>query len=1207
MSRLTDTQRRIVTDLGANCCVTSGAGCGKTRVLVARYIHLLEQDPDVPLSALAAITFTEKAAAEMRDRIRAECRRRLAKARRDGDAVRLDRWQQRLWDVDIAPINTIHGFCGSLLRQWPVEAGVDPNFTMLDETQSTFLRQDVVAAEVERRLEADDTDLLTVLEHFRLQEVRQVLETVLAGQREVLQRVAGPVMALGDDEVLHRLKQRVDERVLGRLREIAESADVRDAVADLGRQTGDADDKLEAVRAGALEQVQRLRKARTAEIAMAAARWIGREINLRGGSANRWPSKDALDAAKAALKRLREPFKAAMEDLPAFEEAVERQHLALARALYRTACRALEAYDAAKRERSALDFEDLQMRARDLLRDRPRVRDACRRRFRAVLVDELQDTNLLQFEIVDLLTTEAGGGPAGAPLRPGALFAVGDPKQSIYRFRGAEVEVFDRARARVPARGRRGLEASFRLTPGLAALVNRVFAPLMGEAYEPVRGAAPQTGRTVAEVLHTVTPNGEKGFHAGEGHTAETRALAARLDRIVASGEVHVRDGDTGEPRPVRWGDIAILLRRTAYLHVYEEALEARGVPYYVVAGRGFYKQQEVLDVINLLRVLQDPTDDLHLAGVLRSPLFAVSDEGLYRLRRLGPTLHEALARLDEVEAAHPEDLRGLRRAARLLPAWRRLKDRVPLATLVERVVFDSGYAASAVGRFGGARAYANLRRMAELARTFERGGLSAVADYVQYVTDVMQSEMRAEQAPVEAPGSNTVRIMTIHKAKGLEFPVVVLPDLAYAPAGASPPWMIHPATGLAVRMRDDRGDRVTSAAMALARADEADALRAEAHRLFYVAMTRAKDYLILSSHQPYNAATMKATWFDGLLDGLGAARDRARQTLDLASEGQVRVRFRPPPSRGPSRGRRRGGPRDVFSAGRVQWTRFRQRAADARRKAAARLAQVGGVQAAASPPRTVTATALAAYRRCPRRYWWTEVQGLRSCEPGPTGDLGARDWGTLCHRALELAAGPEHGSSRAAAAMALRDAPPEAARDDLQDRLVGMLEAFWAGPLGRRVATARTVFREITFVLALGETAIRGKMDLLLEDADGQWEVVDYKTSQPPPGVHEGVREAYALQLGLYALAAGRWLGRPPARSAIYVLTGHAYHPQAVTPADLKETAENVREILAYIADNRYDGGTDAPCGTCDFREVCREAAAKSQGTQDGGIAHDL
>jgi len=1198
MSPLTDTQRRIVEDLATNCCVTSGAGCGKTRVLVARYIHLLEHDPDVALSALAAITFTEKAAAEMRDRIRAECRQRLAEARRDRDAVRLARWQQRLWDVDIAPINTIHGFCGSLLRQWPVEAGVDPNFAVLDETQSAFLRQDVVGAMMERRLDADDADLLTVLEHFRLPEVRRGLEAMLAGGREVLARVAGPVMALGDEEVLQRLKQHVDERVLGRLREIIESQDVRDAVADLGRLQGEAEDKLEAVRAGALAQVERLHKAHSADAALAAARRIAEEIDLRGGSAKHWPSKDARDAAKAALKRLRDPLKAALEDLPAFDADVERRHLALARALYRTARGAVEAYEAAKRERSALDFEDLQVRARDLLRDRPRVRDACRRRFRAVLLDELQDTNFLQFEIVNLLTTEPGGGPEGAALRRGALFAVGDPKQSIYRFRGAEVEVFARARGRVAARGRRGLEASFRLTPGLSVLVNRVFSPLMGEAYEPVQGAAAQPGQAVAEVLHTVPRKGREGFRATEGHTAEARALAARLHRLVSRGEVPVRDAETGRIRPVRWGDVAILLRRTSHLHVYEEALEARGVPYYVVAGRGFYKQQEVLDVVNLLRVLQDPTDDLSLAGVLRSPMFAVSDEGLYRLKMQGPTLHEALGRMGEIESLDPEDVRGLRRAARLLPAWRRLKDRLPLSALVEHVVFDSGYAASAVGRFGGARAYANLRQMAELARQFERGGLSAVADYVQYVTDVMQSEMRAEQAPVEVPGSDTVRIMTIHKAKGLEFPVVVLPDLAYAPRAASPPWMIHPATGLAVRMRDEEGDRVTSAATALARGDEADALRAEAHRLFYVAMTRAQSFLILSSHEPYRVAAAGTTWFDQLLAGLGADRDGdpARRTIDLDGAGQVAVRFQRPPARGPARGRRRVGPRDLFAEGRVRWSRLHERAAGGRRNAEARLGQVTGVPAAADPPRTVTATALATYRRCPRLYWWREVQGLRACEPRPAGDLDPREWGTLCHRALELAVGPGTEASRAAAEMALRDAPPEADHAALRDRLVAMLESFWAGPLGRRVADARTVFRELPFVLAMDGTAIRGTMDLFFEDAEGQWEVVDYKISAPPGGEGGSLGGAYALQLGLYALAAARWLGRPPARSAIYVLGDHASHARAVTPAQAARTAETVRAVLAGIADGRYDAPADAPCGTCDLGAACDEADVTNQ-----------
>jgi len=673
MTRLTEAQRRVVTPLDENFCVTSGAGCGKTRVLVERYIYFLDQDRDLSLGRLAAITFTENAAAEMRGRIREACLGQIAAARQANDRVRLDRWLQRYWDVDIAPVNTIHGFCAALLRGWPIEAGVDPQFAVLDETGAAFLQMDVVAAVVEDLLAAEDADLLAVLEHFRLDAARDILRTVIGEKREVLRRVAGPVMARGDEEILAGLKKQ---------------------------------------------------------------------------------------------------------------------------AFYRTACRAIEAYEAAKRERSALDFEDLQTRTRDLLTSNPRVLERCRTRFRAILVDELQDTNLLQFEIVDLLTSGPRGRRKEAPLRPGALFGVGDPKQSIYRFRGAEVEVFQKATGRVPPAGRRGLTESFRLHPGTAALVNHLFGRLMGQAYEPIEGRHRQVNHDVAELIHVVDPDEPKGFRADRGHTEEARALAARIEEIVRTGGVNVWDDDREAARPARYGDIAILLRRTTHLHVYEEALQRRGVPYYVVAGRGFYKQQEVLDVIHVLRVLDDPADDLHLAGVLRSPLFAVSDEGLYRLSRLGPSLRASLPAAAEAEAVHEEDRRGLARAARLLPEWTAEKDRLGLAALVDRVVFESGYAAAGVGRFGGERAYANLRQMVELARQFERQGLSALGDYVDYVTDFMQSEMRAEQAAVQAAEGDTVRLMTIHKAKGLEFPVVVLPDLGYAPRGPRAAWFTHPATG---------------------------------------------------------------------------------------------------------------------------------------------------------------------------------------------------------------------------------------------------------------------------------------------------------------------------------------------------------------------------------------------------------------------------
>ena len=1197
MSPLTDAQHNIVTALGTNCCVTSGAGCGKTRVLVARYLHVLEQDPDVPLANLAAITFTENAAAQMRDRIRAECRRRIADARRDHDAVCLARWRQRYWDVDVAPIATIHGFCSGLLRQWPIEAGVDPNFATLDETEAAFLRQDTVAATIERLLEAEDAHLLTVLEHFRLAEARAVLEEFLSGRRDALTRVADPALARSDEEILAALKKHVDETVLACLHEAAASPEVVQAVTDLRRVAGDAADKLEAVRSDALVQVTQLAGARTAAIALAAAQAIATGINLKGGSKKKWPSKHDMDAAKDALRRLRDAFKAALKDLPTFDEATERRHLALARALAHTASRVTAAYDAAKRERSALDFDDLQIRARDMLRDQKRVRDACRRRFRTILVDELQDTNALQFEIVELLTTEPGAKAVGAPLRPGALFAVGDPKQSIYRFRGAQVEVFDEARRRVSARGRKGLPDSFRLHPGTAGLVNRVFAPLMGKAYEPVRGVATQANDTVAEVIHVVPPPGSRGFRAEEGYAEQARALAARLKAIVRGGEVQIWDREAGAARPVRWGDVALLLRRTTHLHVYEHALEAEAVPYYVVAGRGFYKQQEVLDVLHLLHVLEDPTDDLHLAGVLRSPFFAVSDEGLYRLKRPGSTLHEALAQPLDDALLHPDDRRGLQRAAEHLRQWTAVKDALGLGALVERVVFDSGYAAAMATRFGGERAYANLRQMSALARTFEQQGLWALGDFIGYVADSLANEMQAEQAPIEAPGTNAVRLMTIHKAKGLEFPVVVLPDMAYTPRVPHGLWMISPHVGLAVRLRDEAGDRATSAAMAMARRNEADGQCAESHRLFYVAMTRAQDYLIFGSHEPYtHRTTGQRSWRAELLDALGAHSEAAEQRIAIAEAGHVLLRAEAPSRRRTRHGHRRVGPRGILAAGRVQWDQLTERpSARDRQAAAAWLGQVEGVPTADTAPRTITATALATYRRCPRRYWWQHVLGLTGCEPTAADALSPRRYGTLCHRAMELALGPDEATVGAAVDMALRDVEPGDARlAATRVRLLEAIRGFWHSPLGQRVAAAdpANVHREVPFVLALQNTEVRGTIDLLFLDADGAWEVIDYKTARPPASADVAQRREYNLQLGLYALAASRWQGRPPKAWGVYYLSTGTYAPHPVAPSDLEETAEAIRETVAQLATKRYNRVLLGGCKECEFRGVCEPPA---------------
>lgn len=1220
MTRLTQDQRRVVTALDTNFCVTSGAGCGKTLVLVERYIHFLEQDRNLPLARLAAITFTENAAAQMRSRIRKACLQQVAAAREANDSVRLQTWLRRYWDVDVAPVNTIHGFCAALLRRWPIEAGVDPQFTVLDETEAAFLRMDVVAATVEELLAAEDADLLTVLEHFNLDEARDILQTVIGEKREVLRRVAGPVMAKGDEEILAGLSKAIAEHVMAAVQPLVDSAAIRDALATLKRLAGQPTDKLEAIRQEAVTQVEQLRRARTADLAAQAANRIAKRIKVNCGSAKLWPSPESLKEAKSALKTLREPFREIVKDLPTFDEPTERRHLTLARAFYRTACRTIDAYQAAKRERSALDFEDLQIRTRDLLRSDRRVRRRCRAQFRAILVDELQDTNLLQFEIVDLLTSGARGRRKEAPLRPGALFGVGDPKQSIYRFRGAEVEVFQRATGRVPATGRRSLSESFRLHPGTAGLVNHLFGPLMGEAYEAIEGRRTQVNDDVAELIHIINPDEPKGFRADEGHAQEARALAARLERIVKTGSVKVCDAGRKSGRPVRYGDIAILLRRTTHLHVYEEAMERRGVPYYVVAGRGFYKQQEVLDVIHLLRVLEDPADDLHLAGVLRSPLFAVSDEGLYRLSRLGRSLHGSLPLAAEAEGFHPEDRRGLCRAARLLPAWTAEKDRLGLAALVDRAAFASGYAAATVGRFGGARAYANLRQMVELARQFERHGLSAPGDYVDYVTDFMQSEMRAEQAAVEAAEGDTVRLMTIHKAKGLEFPVVALPDLGYGPRGPQATWFTHPATGVAVRMREEEDEgggadegphrppektakKPTSGALALARRAETEAEQDESHRLLYVAMTRAQDYLIFAGHQQYREP--RHSWLNAVLDGLGATREPGDRTVRLPAGGTVRTSVRPPLSWRPGRGARRGGPRDIFAAGRVCWDRLRDRAQSApRRPVEQALRQATAAPQAPRPPARIAATALADYVRCPRLYWWTHVLGVRRPEPAPPaldGGLAAgesglspQQWGTVSHRAMELAHDSSDATVRAAADQALREvALAESARGKLSDQLVAAVSAFWQSAVGRRVAAARQVLREIPFVLAFEGTEIRGTIDLALEGSDGAWEIVDYKSSAPSPDSAEEDAARFDLQLGLYALAVGRWLGRDVVRRSVYFLGSAVAVEREISAADLERAAANAREALTAIAAATYDSRDPHVCRHCRYLVLCDNGSA--------------
>jgi ATP-dependent helicase/nuclease subunit A len=448
------------------------------------------------------------------------------------------------------------------------------------------------------------------------------------------------------------------------------------------------------------------------------------------------------------------------------------------------------------------------------------------------------------------------GALCGAGLTGGKLFAVGDASQSIYRFRGAEVRLFQDLRRQMPTGGQLNLTRNFRSQPAILDFVNAlvgpsqldVTAPFDGlEEYEPLVPHRPQVNPgACVEFLWSERP--EKAF-AGEGRVEESKVLAQRIKSMIEDGETLVGDGE--RLRPVKAGDVVLLFRSMTNGQIYENALRDVSLDYYLVGGRAFFAQQEIYDLLNLLRALENPQDAVSLAGTLRSPFCCLSDEALFLLSRYKPGLWAALhdsatcARLPDDQAERSE------RARLWLDRWRSLKDRLPIARLLGEIFVDSGYDAATQFEFLPDRKLANLWKLQDLARNFDRSGLFGLADFIARLGELVQAQPREEQAATQPENADVVRLMSIHQAKGLEFPVVILPDVAAVTGGSRLP-VAHWDRDLGCVARPneepapypDYGWRLWEAA-------ETVAEWREDLRTLYVACTRAQDYLILSAALP--------------------------------------------------------------------------------------------------------------------------------------------------------------------------------------------------------------------------------------------------------------------------------------------------------------------------------------------------------------------
>ena len=770
MSERTDQQRTAASERERDVFLRAGAGTGKTTVLVDRFCAAA-LDPEGGIERILAFTFTERAADQLRRRVREELSERASVAEGEEREILAEAAEA----TDRAWISTIHGFCRRLLASHPAAAGIDPRFRVVDEPETERLAGRAFDSALEQMVEEGDSEALELAAANRPWTLLQMTR----GAYDELRSHGEPSPALPE----------------------APAIDSAAAVRDL----------IEA--------------AREAHVECADAKGAKGEL-----SRERIATALALDPEVEADEVLLESLAALaiVSDGGAFRgEACERYTAALRRARAAVAGRVLgpayeqlrdliarfgRRYEELKAERSALDFEDLQLRALDLLRTSDAIRERYREQFRHLMVDEFQDTNGLQLALIEQLH-----GPETN------LFLVGDEFQSIYGFRHADVEVYRREHRRFSDgsqdRVALPLTGNFRAAPEILAVTNALGAGLL-DGFEPLTAGAgdppgESSGEPAAELLLTV--DDRKAWEAEEtklprfdddpssgSKVAEARRLAGRLRELVDAGE---------DP-----SEIVVLLRAFTHIAAFEAALDDAGLNPYVVGGRGFWSQQQIEDLRCLLAVIANPLDDEALFGALASPACAVLPDTLWLLRKAATVRREdgrdqvrhvwPLVR-DLAETGAPkkgdaemaalipeEELERLRVFAGTLGELRRLGTEGGLETLVDRAATAFGYDLATLRRDHGTERWSNARKLMRLAREFESREGPDLHAFLDYLRVRAGQRDREAEAATRAEDHSGVRVMTVHSAKGLEFGVVAVADLGRTLQLGWIPLRVDPAAG---------------------------------------------------------------------------------------------------------------------------------------------------------------------------------------------------------------------------------------------------------------------------------------------------------------------------------------------------------------------------------------------------------------------------
>jgi|GEM_PF-3723528 len=1223
---LTEYQREAIFSDNPRICVTASAGTGKTLVLINRYIHLLEKEK-LPPDRIVALTFSRNAAKEMRDRIREGVEEKIKSCSGKEAAY----WKKVFRKLDTARITTFHSFYADILKSYPFDIGIDPDFVIAGDDELLMREIDEIYRKTASSLnEKNFQPLKNLLRYIEINQLKNNYILPLYLEREKLHYLSG-FKGLSPDN-LPELPEGLIKDYLEELPKIVVSGfdwrridvEARALLREL-RTVTFTDEKAVVCLNNYKMKIKSIlslsRRIRNDEVKLQIEGFIE---SVRESAGKERKSEDIIGELSLRIRDIQQKYKKIAEknnkiikNSTAEQEDLMREFSTDLLSVYTEFENAVTEW---KRKSSRLDYNDLAIYARRLIYDNTNVRESLREGISHLLVDEFQDTDRVQLDIIKAIAGFENGlipeDTSGCP----SLFVVGDDKQSIYRFRGADVTVFSEIKRLIEISGGQiiNLDKNFRSSGDIIRFHNRFFPRFIprrthseyDSIYRYSHSHHKIKNELAVELLFVEKEDDKREDndsdldscvnssinyrYPAEEETkiaglrrSEAGLIAAKIKSMVESEEVQINEN--GGARAVRYGDIALLFNALSSFEIYERELITAGIPYLTAASEDFYYRPEVMDILNLLQAVSNPFDNFYLASALRSPIFGISDETLFTLlfrrEQLLWDQIKSAGRINEISEKQNERLNEAAVTIRFLSSR---KDFLTVRDFVELVLDKTSYREIYAGVSGSLERLYNIHHFIEQELPgLIAGGDKTVDGLLHDLKRIRESGYRVNKKYPFMNNSNgddeeggSVLVSTIHQAKGMEFPVVFVPNLSQKYTSHKKIFIDYKyGIGLDFNIYDDvssKSESVNAMSYRILKDLNNRQEEAEKKRLMYVAVTRAKDRIILSGADKKKG---KGPFIEMIADFLSGGRFRKNRPANIRDIVKI----------------------ESIKSGDLQKSDVHP---DKEEKILINPLEIDcdvsaplidPVELSYTTKNRFAPTELNDYAACPRLYYYKNVMMIPDDiyreQPRSTLPMSGKDFGSFIHYILARHRG-ENPPEWEYKALNLIPTDEKIVKQHTEKLLLN----YKSTDIYKKANSTSEVYREFPFISSFGEYLIEGIMDMLFIDEDGLYHIVDFKSDGIGKSEVGEKASFYRPQLSAYAASAAKLFSVNNLRYSIIFLTPGITHTEEIDKAGLTELNNQISEIIRSIRDDKNWQGTEH-CDDCPYKQLCHKTESKFYG----------